>query len=108
MGNTKSSLLPTQSDITDDDKILFIQTPGSNPTTSLITLKDLATALSLSVVDKNDKKYVATLSQTGTDAPVETIIKGDLVIIWSRQSAKTFIGTSAGKFTVNKTDETKR
>ena len=47
------------------------------------------------------KVYVALLSQTGTDAPVATVLKNTLggTVVWSREATGEYIGTLAGAFT---------
>lgn len=49
--------------------------------------------------------YTALLSQTGTDAPVATVLENTLsgAIVWSYSSVGNYIGTLAGAFTANKT-----
>jgi len=46
------------------------------------------------------KEYVASLSQTGTDAPVATVLKNTLggTLVWSRGSAGLYQATLAGAF----------
>lgn len=53
-------------------------------------------------------EYVATLNQTGTNAPVATVLKNDLgaPIVWSRDSTGFYKGTLNAAFTVNKTTVT--
>lgn len=50
-------------------------------------------------------KYVALLSQSGTDAPVATVLENTLggTVVWTRNDAGDYTGTLAGAFTVNKT-----
>lgn len=50
-------------------------------------------------------KYVALLSQTGTDAPVATVLENTLggTVVWTRNDAGDYTGTLAGVFTENKT-----
>lgn len=47
------------------------------------------------------KKYVALLTQTGTDAPVATVLENTLggVPVWTRDSTGNYLGTLAGAFT---------
>ncbi|OUL63090.1 hypothetical protein [Flavobacterium sp. AJR] len=51
------------------------------------------------------KLYVALLTQTGTNAPVATVLENTLgnTIVWSRSSAGVYHGTLAGTFIVGKT-----
>lgn len=50
-------------------------------------------------------KYVALLSQTGTDAPVATVLENTLggAVVWSYVATGDYTGTLAGAFTANKT-----
>lgn len=49
--------------------------------------------------------YTALLTQTGTDAPLATVLENTLggTVVWTRQSPGRYIGTLAGAFTVDKT-----
>lgn len=51
------------------------------------------------------KVYAAKLTQTGTAAPVATILENTLsgAIVWTRDQAGVYTGTLAGAFTVGKT-----
>ena len=51
------------------------------------------------------KVYTALLTQSGTDAPVATVLENTLgdTITWSYVAVGQYIGTSTGTFTVNKT-----
>ena len=51
------------------------------------------------------KVYTALLSQSGTNAPVATVLENNLggTIVWTRTSAGLYTGTLAGVFTANKT-----
>ena len=50
------------------------------------------------------KSYVAIMNQSGTSAPVATIVKNDIGnIVWTRNSSGIYYGTLSGAFTVNKT-----
>lgn len=50
------------------------------------------------------KKYVALLTQSGTDAPIATILENTIgAIVWTRGSLGDYIGTLAGAFPQNKT-----
>lgn len=51
------------------------------------------------------KVYVATLSQTGTDAPIAVVGRNTLggTIVWTRDSAGVFEGTLSNAFTLDKT-----
>lgn len=51
------------------------------------------------------KVYTALLTQTGTDAPIATVLENTLggEVVWSYSSVGTYIATLASAFTVNKT-----
>ena len=52
------------------------------------------------------KEYVALLTQSGTDAPVATVLYNDLggAVVWTYSSVGEYIGILVGAFTANKTD----
>ena len=51
------------------------------------------------------KVYTALLTQSGTDAPVATVLQNTLggTVVWTRDNAGVYYGTLVGAFTVNKT-----
>lgn len=51
------------------------------------------------------KTYRALLTQTGTDAPVATVLENTLggTVVWTRDDLGTYLGTLADAFTANKT-----
>lgn len=59
----------------------------------------------MSYINKPYKVYTALLTQTGTAAPVATILENTLsnIIVWSYNSAGRYIGTLVGEFILNKT-----
>lgn len=50
-------------------------------------------------------RYVALLSQSGTDAPVATVLENTLggTVVWTRADVGDYVGTLSGVFTGNKT-----
>ena len=50
------------------------------------------------------KRYVALLTQSGTDAPVATVLENTLgeTVVWTRTNEGEYNGTLASAFTVNK------
>lgn len=56
-------------------------------------------------ISRNYTSYVALLNQTGTDAPVATVLYNDLSasITWTRVGAGDYLGTLTGAFPQNKT-----
>ena len=51
------------------------------------------------------KSYVALITQTGTNAPVATVLENTLggTVVWSRDMAGAYIATLTGAFPANKT-----
>lgn len=51
------------------------------------------------------KVYTALLTQTGTDAPVATVLQNTLgkPVVWTRIGSGNYVGSSAGSFPVDKT-----
>ncbi len=51
------------------------------------------------------KSYVALLTQTGTDAPVATVLENTLggTVVWTYTDAGEYLATLVGVFTANKT-----
>lgn len=51
------------------------------------------------------KRYVALISQTGTDAPVATVLENTLggTVVWTRGNIGNYTGTLASAFTQDKT-----
>lgn len=54
---------------------------------------------------KDYKCYVALLTQSGTDAPIPTVLENSLggTVVWARSGAGNYTGTLASAFTLNKT-----
>lgn len=71
--------------------------------TSLATTDNIQTAIDL--VARPYEVYTALLTQTGTNAPVATVLENTLggTVVWTRSLAGTYVGTLAGAFTANKT-----
>ena len=56
------------------------------------------------VSTKSYKVYTALLTQTGTDAPVATVLENTIGgIVWSREGAGVYLGTLNNAFDINKT-----
>ena len=57
------------------------------------------------VSTKSYKVYTALLTQSGTDAPVATVLENTLGgdVVWDRGGTGYYIGTLTGAFTLNKT-----
>jgi len=83
-----------------DNTLYTLQLPAKNNTevNTIATLDDI-------VDSRPYKVYTALLNQSGTNAPVATILENTLVgdIIWSYDNIGGYIGTLTGVFTNNKT-----
>lgn len=72
-------------------------------------LSDSAQTISLNAANgvfiNGVKKYVALLSQTGTSAPVATVLENTLggTVVWSRTGVGNYVGTLTGAFPDDKT-----
>jgi hypothetical protein len=96
------STYPLDGTIASTDKLLG--TDENNVTTKNFQLSDVSTYIGTQILGYSS--YVALLNQTGTNAPVPTVIKNDLgiTITGSRQSGGDYTLTSTGTpFTANKT-----
>ena len=96
------STYPLDGTIASTDKLLG--TDENNVTTKNFQLSDVSTYIGTQILGYSS--YVALLNQTGTNAPVPTVIKNDLgiTITGSRQSSGDYTLTSTGTpFTANKT-----
>lgn len=67
--------------------------------------KSLAGMLNKTASARFHKSYLATLTQTGTAAPVATVLENQLSapIVWARTGVGVYTGTLTGAFTVGKT-----
>jgi hypothetical protein len=80
-----------------------------NPTAPTPTAGDSDTSIATTAfVQANSrpyKSYVALLSQTGTSAPVATVLENTLggTVVWTRNSIGDYSGTLTGAFTLDKT-----
>ena len=84
-----------------------------NPTAPTPTAGDNDTSIAttafvtgaIATVTGNYKKYVALLNQTGTSAPVATVLENTLggTVVWSRTGVGQYAATLSGVFTSNKT-----
>ena len=85
-----------------DGNTTFSGTISASPAT---TANQVVVKSQLDAVGRPYKVYTALLSQTGTNAPVATVLENTLggTVIWSRVSTGTYVGTLAGGFAVNKT-----
>lgn len=83
-------------------KTLFLDQSDS----VLKTKDDAGVVEVLAVVDATESLvYVALLTQTGTDAPVATVLKNTLggTVVWSYSGPGDYLATLTGAFPVNKT-----
>ena len=84
------------------EKTLFLDSSDS----VLKTKDDTGVVEALAVAESTEPKvYIALLTQTGTDAPVATVLKNTLggVPVWSYSSLGTYHTTLLDTFTINKT-----
>lgn len=81
----------------DGTELVEVLQGGVNSQTTAQDIADLAGAPYL--------VYTALLSQSGTDAPVATVLENTLggTVVWTRNDVGDYTGTLAGVFTVNKT-----
>jgi len=91
-----------------DTKILF-----NDSTDGLLKTKDSSgvvetLATTEGIADTEPKVYVALLTQTGTDAPVATVLKNTLggEVVWTYDSVGQYNGTLTDAFPINKTNLT--
>ena len=89
--------------VTTSDLILGVDTSTSKNTTKTFNAGDIASLVSGSTAYDS---YVALLTQTGTAAPVATVLSNNLTatLTWARTGTGTYTLTaSAATFTANKT-----
>ena len=81
----------------DGTELVEIEQGGESKQTTTQDIADLGGASYL--------KYVALLSQTGTDAPVATVLENTLggTVVWTYEDVGSYIGTLSGAFIINKT-----
>jgi hypothetical protein len=81
----------------------------NNGSSTLVTVDESASKIFLNaengVFINGVKKYVALLSQSGTDAPVATVLENTLggTVVWTRSGPGDYNATLVGTFTENKT-----
>lgn len=65
----------------------------------------IGNASNVPVSVKEYLEYSAILNQSGTDAPVATVLKNDLggTVVWSRSSVGVYVGTLSSAFPASKT-----
>lgn len=98
------------------DRIVDIVTNGSysyimyndngNTNKRIDTLQTTAQILALINTEVNEpKKYVALLTQSGTNAPTAIVLENTLggTVVWTRDDVGYYIGTLSGAFTTDKT-----
>lgn len=91
---------------TDNTNILpsdkVIGTAGETEATKNFTLEDIATFVGDSI--SKYTCYTAIMNQSGTAAPTATIMENSIgAIVWTRDSAGTYVGSLSHVFTENKT-----
>jgi len=95
----KMRLLPRATTFALTDLITKVTNPDGAPAVDNMTIDELKSLLNGGV-----KVYRALLSQSGTDAPVATVLENSLggTLVWTRASAGTYDGTLAGVFASRK------
>ena len=90
---------------TDDDLTNQLQVAGTISASPATTANQVPTWGQVQAAARPYKVYTALLTQTGTNAPIATVLENTLggTVIWSRVSTGTYVGTLAGVFAVNKT-----
>lgn len=76
-----------------------------SPETGRGKINDNFTELYATALPVGTKKYVALLTQSGTSAPVATVLENTLggTVVWSYSGIGSYNATLAGAFTENKT-----
>src|SRR3989337_2171151 len=78
------------------DKLYLSDASTTPPTDKYITISQLQGV--------TYKKYVALLTQTGTNAPVATVLENTIGnIVWARGGTGQYTAALTGAFTINKT-----
>ena len=79
-------------------------TPTAPTATAGTNTTQIATTAFVQSATRPYKSYVALLSQTGTSAPVATVLENSLggTVVWTRNSIGNYSATLTGVFTVNK------
>jgi len=100
---TKISQYPEISTPDVDDLLIGTDVENSNATKNF-TIQSVIDLVQEGVVPKY-KVYTALLTQSGTSAPVATILENTLggTLVWSYVVPGVFYGTLTGAFTLNKT-----
>lgn len=92
--------LPSNSNQGDINQAVYNALQASKTTTDELQLQidDVSSA-------RPYKVYTALLTQTGTNAPVATVLENTLggVVVWSYDAVGSYIGTLVGAFTIGKT-----
>lgn len=72
---------------------------------NLTHLQSLVDAGLASIIGSPSKRYIALITQSGTDAPVATVLRNTLsdAPVWARSSQGVYTLTLTGEFTVDKT-----
>ena len=85
----------------------YVSTTGNAHVNSTILLKKKSSSASAASAGGGASYlvYTALLTQTGTDAPVATVLENTLggTVVWSRDASGIYVATLSGAFTANKT-----
>lgn len=84
---------------------LTVQTLGTGTSVTNLGIDSSGNVVSGTTNGTGPLRYKALLTQSGTDAPVSTVLENSLggEIVWSRDGVGRFIGTLIGVFSLNKT-----
>jgi len=83
----------------------FSQGIVSADTDSLVALQSLVDGGAARILNAGVKRYIATLTQASTAAPVATVLENGLsaAVVWTRSASGVYLGTLAAAFTAGKT-----
>jgi hypothetical protein len=90
---------------TTDNTVDIAQFNGTISASPATTANQVVVKSQLDAVARPYKVYTALISQTGTNAPVATVLENTLggTVVWSRTAAGEYEATLSGAFTTNKT-----
>jgi hypothetical protein len=82
-----------------------LQVNGTITASPAVSPNQVVVKSQLDAVGRPYKVYTALLSQSGTNAPIATVLENTLggTVVWSRNSNGVYFGTLSGAFTVDKT-----
>ena len=89
----------------DKNSPVLTGTPTAPTATAGTNTTQIATTAFVQAVARPYKVYTALLTQTGTNAPVATVLENTLggTVVWSYASTGVYVANLTGAFTINKT-----